>query len=390
MKPLKIIVGVSVLLIILIIIGYYLPNLFPSEIIKPEAKIEINRSEQMDIMINQGEVLFFSGKNSSDEDGKIENYQWNFGDGTTSENVDSMHTYNEPGEYNVSLTVVDNDGNKDISYLVINVNSLPVAHAKIEGHENQISISMPIYELIIFNSTNSYDDDGTIVNYHWDFGDGNYSTEPQPQHQYFELGRFNITLTIIDNDGGVAVDFLEVQSVMRTYQVKWMLKIGEVIEENDYTAEGQSTEILKEIFQEQFAYVNITLNWTDRQPLLRDNETEGMDLFELGVLSPDNISKTENSTTGNISIAINFHPEPKTGSYKAKTANEAITLAIDDAEFTDKGLGEWWFNISAVECKGGNWQNDRFDLDTGNLWALKIYIFYYELEITEITYDASH
>ena len=387
MKPLKIIVGVSVLIIILIIIGYYLPNLFPTEIIKPEAKIEINRSEQMNIMINQGEALFFSAKNSTDEDGKIENYQWNFGDGTSSNNVDSMHTYDEPGEYNVSLTVVDNDGNKDISYIIINVNSLPIPHAKIEGHENQNSVSLPIYEIIIFNGTKSYDNDGTIVNYHWDFGDGNYSTEPTPQHQYFELGRFNITLTIIDNDGGVAVDFLEVQSVKRTYQVDWILKTGEVMEENDYTAEGQYAEILKEIFQEQFAYTNINLSWEDRQPLLRDNVTEGLDLFELSVLSPNNISKTENSTAEYINISIHFNPEPDTGTYRAKTANEAITQAIDDAKFSDEGLGEWCFNITAVECKGGNWQNDRFDLDTGNLWRLEIYIFYYELEITEITYD---
>ena len=84
---------------------------------------------------------------------------------------------------------------------------------------------------------------------------------------------------------------------------------------------------------------------------------------------------------------IDYNLPPSPDYYRAKTANDAITMATDSAGFSDGGNGEWYFNISAIDCKGGTWQNDRFDLDQGNFWSLKIVIFYYELEIYETTYD---
>ncbi|MBI2012284.1 S8 family serine peptidase [Candidatus Daviesbacteria bacterium] len=52
----------------------------------------------------------FSGSLSSDPDGSIDNYQWDFGDGSTGSGVDVTHTYTQIGTYNVNLTVTDNGG----------------------------------------------------------------------------------------------------------------------------------------------------------------------------------------------------------------------------------------------------------------------------------------
>ncbi|MHC1572322.1 MAG: NosD domain-containing protein [Methanosarcinales archaeon] len=56
---------------------------------------------------------------------------------------------------------------------------------------------------ITFNASASYDPDGTIVSYEWDFGDGNVTKTREEiiNHSYSEAGRYTVNLTVTDNDG---------------------------------------------------------------------------------------------------------------------------------------------------------------------------------------------
>ncbi len=54
---------------------------------------------------------------------------------------------------------------------------------------------------LTFDGTDSYDPDGTIVNYAWDFGDGESGTGSQPNHIYHSTGTYDVTLNVTDNDG---------------------------------------------------------------------------------------------------------------------------------------------------------------------------------------------
>jgi nucleoid-associated protein YgaU len=54
-----------------------------------------------------GETLKFSGAGSTDPDGRIASYAWDFGDGTTGSGVDVTHSYKAAGTYKVTLTVTD-------------------------------------------------------------------------------------------------------------------------------------------------------------------------------------------------------------------------------------------------------------------------------------------
>ncbi|UCG36336.1 MAG: immune inhibitor A, partial [Candidatus Bathyarchaeota archaeon] len=56
-------------------------------------------------------------------------------------------------------------------------------------------------DLIHFNATNSYDLDGTVTQYFWDFGDGTNSTGATTDHAYSASGAFTVTLIVTDNDG---------------------------------------------------------------------------------------------------------------------------------------------------------------------------------------------
>ena len=57
-----------------------------------------------------GVELTLDGSGSSDVDGTIVTYEWDFGDGNNGTGVAPTHTYAADGSYTVSLTVTDDDG----------------------------------------------------------------------------------------------------------------------------------------------------------------------------------------------------------------------------------------------------------------------------------------
>ncbi len=52
----------------------------------------------------------FDAADSTDADGTIESYEWDFGDDTTGTGATVSHVFDAPGTYTVTLTVTDNDG----------------------------------------------------------------------------------------------------------------------------------------------------------------------------------------------------------------------------------------------------------------------------------------
>ena len=71
------------------------------------------------ISINRSVIL--DGSNSSDSDGTIVSYEWDFGDGSTSEGISPDHNYSAIGNYTVFLIVTDNDGLKDNDTTIVYV-----------------------------------------------------------------------------------------------------------------------------------------------------------------------------------------------------------------------------------------------------------------------------
>jgi PKD repeat protein len=59
-----------------------------------------------------------------------------------------------------------------------------------------------VNDTITFDASASYDPDGSILFYVWDFGDGNNVTKQNPTHtySYTQEGSYAVTLTVIDND----------------------------------------------------------------------------------------------------------------------------------------------------------------------------------------------
>jgi KaiC/GvpD/RAD55 family RecA-like ATPase/PKD repeat protein len=144
-----------------------------------------------------GQTIYFNASDSYDPDGYIVNYFWHFGDGTNNTGVTVSHIYTEDGSYTLNLTVTDDDGSSAVATHVLTIlNRAPVASFIIFPQQPVADDS------ITFDATDSYDPDGTIVNYIWNFGDGNTTATNSGviTHIYHEYGDFNVTLTIVDND----------------------------------------------------------------------------------------------------------------------------------------------------------------------------------------------
>jgi len=146
--------------------------------------------------VQTGETVHFDASGSKDPDGHIICYVWNFGDGTSAVGVSVSHAYENNGDYMVTLTVIDDDGaTSSISAVETVLNRPPVAlFAK------NVTI-VKENEAICFNASESYDLDGSIISYFWNFGDGTNATGMVMEHAYAEDGNYTITLTVTDDDG---------------------------------------------------------------------------------------------------------------------------------------------------------------------------------------------
>ncbi len=67
----------------------------------------------------------FSGAASTDPDGTVEDYEWDFGDGSAGTGATVTHDYAEAGTYDVTLTVTDDDGATDDTSIQLEVNGPP-------------------------------------------------------------------------------------------------------------------------------------------------------------------------------------------------------------------------------------------------------------------------
>jgi PKD repeat protein len=143
-----------------------------------------------------GESISFDASSSEDSDGSIISHLWDFGDETTAFGVKVNHVYEDDGVYTVLLKVIDDDGaTASISAVITVSNRPPVAFFT----ENATKVEKG--EVIHFDASESYDLDGNIVRYFWDFGDGTNATEVTVDHAYVEDGNYLVTLTVTDNDG---------------------------------------------------------------------------------------------------------------------------------------------------------------------------------------------
>ena len=142
----------------------------------------------------------------STDDGLIASRFWDFGDGAVSTALNPEHTYTSTGVFTVTLTLTDDQDASASETVEITVTEAPVSIFTISP-ESATAENAPA--TFSFDPTGSFDPDGTLVEYQWDFGDGALLTLTDPEvvsHIYSRGGNYRIELTVVD-DIGVETSF---------------------------------------------------------------------------------------------------------------------------------------------------------------------------------------
>ncbi|MHA1681184.1 MAG: PKD domain-containing protein [Promethearchaeota archaeon] len=137
-------------------------------------------------------------------------FEWDFGDGSAnSTEINPTHQYTTPGNYTVTLSVTDNDGDFDWIEVagIVYVNVSPIA----DFYANVTLLTTGGNVLFTFNGSLG----NAPATLEWDFGDGSANSSLQnPTHQYVVSNNYSVTLTVIDNDNETSVvvltDYIQV------------------------------------------------------------------------------------------------------------------------------------------------------------------------------------
>jgi len=123
-------------------------------------------------------------------------WSWSFEGGmpATSTDQNPAVTYTNPGTYTVILetsNIAGSDTEVEISYIVIE----DVPFAMFSSSQSEATVSF-------INASSGAD------SYSWDFGDGNTSTDTNPQHTYEESGNYTVVLTSTNDCGSTDFTFV--------------------------------------------------------------------------------------------------------------------------------------------------------------------------------------
>ncbi len=150
-----------------------------------------------------GQIVDFNGAGSSDPDGDLLTYVWDFGDQTSDTGATPSHMYSAAGTFHVTLTVSDGHGGTASTTV-----DAVIAAAPPVNHPPTAGATIPSTGLVnlplTFTGFGS-DPDGDLLTFSWNFGDGSATTPTAAAtHTYATAGTFTVTLTVSDGRGGFA------------------------------------------------------------------------------------------------------------------------------------------------------------------------------------------
>ncbi|HLV41374.1 MAG TPA: PKD domain-containing protein [Brumimicrobium sp.] len=159
------------------------------------------------------ELITFT--NTSSNTTPTTTYTWDFGDGSTSTDENPTHSYEEGGDYDVTLIVTNGVGCTDNSTQTINALEVPIFGINPNTGLKESYVDIPLKCLTAGSSETTHTVNFTnnttgAISYSWDFGDGNSSTSADPTHTYTTYGTFPVTMTATGPNGCIVTSTLSV------------------------------------------------------------------------------------------------------------------------------------------------------------------------------------
>ena len=145
-------------------------------------------------------TVTFDGSNSADRDGMIQEFLWDFGDGSSAAGETVIHQFASTGSYSVTLTVVDNDSASDTETRTIELSAV-IARATVSKDPSNTSVGALLFDATTSEVQGAIADTPVLTSYQWDFGDGNTATGVVVNHAYTVGSAFSASLTVTDSSG---------------------------------------------------------------------------------------------------------------------------------------------------------------------------------------------
>ena len=140
--------------------------------------------------------LWFDGSASSSTEGTITRFDWEIDDKLGDTGPGAGMAFKSPGEHTVRLTVTDSTGLTCRTTETVTVyTGKPVVDLAYSPDRPKPN------EVVTFDASGSFDPDGEIARYHWDFGDGTTGKGDVVEYSYASAGAYHTTLTVTDGSG---------------------------------------------------------------------------------------------------------------------------------------------------------------------------------------------
>ena len=359
--------------------------------VNPNAKLTIDREE-----INAGESVNFDARSSTTPDPSIiEEYRWDFDDGSTKITKQGIasHQFTTPGYYSIEVTVVNDQGGTDIAYISLFVNSPPI-----------LSFIVPTVirtgDSVMLDASDSSDPEGGVVGFTWDFDitvDTNNDGDPANDADSInsitnelvlsESGNRTGTITVTDDKGASNTSTWTVSVISRTFRVVWEQQHVE-FEWSGYLEQGQSYQITDNPHpSSRMISVNSTLILArDILPIMwpEDNFTMAISVPSAGwnifsTTSQDNITQNSSATI----VRDNMNSYPETGYTVTADSPDELLYTLLNEPGQRFGQGDWIWTITADDCHP-DIPIDEIDPDQGNDWQLVVDFLILVPRISEI------
>jgi YD repeat-containing protein len=166
--------------------------------------------------VHSNTTVTFNASSSTDSDGTIVKYEWDFDNNGTFEtntgtNPVATRSFPAEGDYDIRLRITDNGGATDLAVRTLTVLDNQPPTARFTANPNPAVSGTNV----TFNGSTSSDPDGSIVKYEWDFdGNGSYETNAgasaSTTHAFTTAGTVTVGLRVTDNGGKTATTTLPV------------------------------------------------------------------------------------------------------------------------------------------------------------------------------------
>jgi PKD repeat protein len=160
-----------------------------------------------------------------------------------------------------------------------------------------------------FDGSGSFDPDGTIDSYDWDFGDGNSSTEQMPMHSFNAAGTYNVSLTVTDDQVATNVSSQEVS-----------------VDDGTATSGG-------------FTETDVSLG------------SREVVIFTIDVpAAADSLEVETSGGTGNIALVIKFGSAPSPADNDCLNRDDGNDLSCSIANPAE---GTWYISVYGIQASAG-------------------------------------